>query len=364
MPYWNRWVRRAARLLAAVDLTGFLDFHGRRAWNRCVIPFSVRALRRSTELLVQLPFCSMRKVCVAAFALVILNSATKALSPRVLPISPEESAMMKAKDEPGIDYTAQFAWLSKRQKEDYEALADRIPDPEGFSRVDVPSGSFPDWLRHLPVAATGTSVTTSNGKVILDGQHPNLAAVVQLQPRGARLLNSSNMMLRLRAEYCWASGKLDGVAFHFDSGQLSSFGAWSRGLRPVLEEQNIVFKQTKMTDAGRDSFCDYLETLFSFASAASLLDDTRPSEDRTLSAGDIFLRPGKGGGAIMVLDVATDADGQVRVLLGKGGEPAQTFHVLRNDDGEAWFPMAQTKPLQITGCGSFSNAKLRHWVQR
>ncbi|MFQ5496112.1 MAG: DUF4846 domain-containing protein, partial [Phycisphaerae bacterium] len=84
--------------------------------------------------------------------------------------------------------------------------------------------------------------------------------------------------------------------------------------------------------------------------------------DRTIAPGDIFLRPGPRGHALMVLDLATDARGGVRMLLGEGGRPAQTFHVLRSDHGSPWFPVSRSLRIDLAARGRFALRHLRRWV--
>jgi hypothetical protein len=64
----------------------------------------------------------------------------------------------------------------------------------------------------------------------------------------------------------------------------------------------------------------------------------------------------------MILDIATDGRGRVKVLLGEGGTPAQAFHVLRNDAGSAWFLITQTRPIDLGRRGVFTLKDLRHWA--
>jgi hypothetical protein len=228
-----------------------------------------------------------------------------------------------------------YAWLSSRSMAKTAPLAERIEPPPGFERLPVPAGSFADWLRHLPTWPAGTPVTTAKRKTVIQPDDPSLAAVVALQPGSARVLNASNMLIRLRGEYLWAAGALDDAAFHFTSGHAAQWDVWAQGQRPVVQGRKVEFRPERPADAGRESFCSYLETVFQFSSPYSILNDTRPVEDGTISPGDIFLNPSpKKGYAVLVLDVAraleaaddqasdgSSSGGAVRVMLGAGGNP-------------------------------------------
>jgi hypothetical protein len=264
----------------------------------------------------------------------------------------------------GVDWAEQYAWLSARQRRRFEPMVERIAMPTGYERAPVPDRSFAAWLRHLPMASEGTPVTTVTETVVLAADHPNLAAVVALRPRAERLLNGVNILIRLRAEYCWTARRTEGLVFHFTSGHLAGWRGWSLGDRPFVDGRDVAFRRVAGADESRDSFCMYLETVFRYASLPSLLADTRPADDRRIEAGDILVQRGRPGHALMVLDIATDARGRLRVLLGQGGRPAQAFHVLRSDAGTAWFPFMQTGSIEIAGHGVFHAKSLRHWPRK
>ncbi len=293
---------------------------------------------------------------------VVLSTTRQVSSPTLVYSEAIGSSVAEDSSESVGDRAGHYAWLSKSARRSYEPLARRIETPPGYTRVAVPARSFADWLRHLPVAPEEIPVTTARGEVVLAAKHPNLAAVVALQPHGRRLLNAANMMIRLRAEHGWTTGRLDGLAFHFTSGHRSGWQAWASGIRASVRGREVAFRRKAPADDSRDSFCCWLETVFRYATTYSLLDDTRPAEDQAVEPGDILLRRGRPGHALMVLDIATNDDGRVRVLLGQGGTPAQTFHVLRNDAGSAWFPITRDGKIDLGERGDFTLKNLRHWV--
>jgi hypothetical protein len=266
---------------------------------------------------------------------------------------------------PSIEKQLIYPWLSQRNMVKTTPLCERIAPPEGFERMSVASGSFAAWLRHLPTQPPDTPVTTSRRQVIIKPDDPRLAAVIALQPGSARILDANNMLLRLRAEYIWSTGQTAGMTFHFTSGHASTWDAWAAGARPIVQGRKVNFKQQAEPDNSRQSFCSYLETTFQYSSGYSILDDSRPADDLSVAAGDIFLNPSKRGYALMVLDVvhrvaAKDHD-EVRVLLGRGGSPAQTFHVIRGSDGSPWFPITQSEGIRISAKELLRLKDLRHW---
>lgn len=368
------WIKNPSQSRLGGLVMGALCRFGRRAraglgvsvrwvWAEVITPFLWTVRRRVCDLPGEFPSVSFRKVGVALVAALILTSASQVLSPPALQHSADPLTAVAARVPTSMELAGAYAWLSGKQRKQYTPLSDRILCPEGFSRVDVAAGSFAAWLRDIPIAPYGTPVTTSRSKIVVAGDDPSLAAVVVLQPHTRRLLSATNMTLRLRAEYAWSAGNLDGLGFHFACGHLSSWKAWTRGIRPLTEGRSVRFAQTGIKDDGRPNFCVYLETLFRFASDGSLLDDTRSVSDDTVTAGDIFLRTGRGGHAVMVLDIAADSRGRIRVLLGQGGRPAQTFHVLCDKGGSPWFVIGQSQLIRLGRCGTFDMDQLRRWVR-
>jgi hypothetical protein len=345
--------------IVAARFTGQLTA---QIWRRLARPAIVLTRLRFKTLLGTLESCSYRRAGGFVVATLILACASQVMSPAALPlqvdrvIAPEAPAPMTA-----ADRVNGYAWLSKAQQNDYVPLAEYLVVPAGFQRVEESTEGFADWLRHLPIAPVGTPVTAWNGKVVLSGEDAKLAAVIALQPRSARLLAGPNMLLRLRAEYEWSTGSAESIAFHLTSGHLVAWKAWAKGVRPVIDGREVSFKETGLKDDSRSNFCAYLETLFNCTSALSLLDDTRPVENATLTPGDVFLTRGRGSQPLMVLDVATDSAGEVRVLLGRGGVPAQTFHVLRGADGSPWFSVTQRGSIEFDG-QTYDVKHLRRWV--
>jgi Domain of unknown function (4846) len=209
-----------------------------------------------------------------------------------------------------IDWPHQYHWLSKRSRAKYESLSTRIAPPEGFTRVNVVTGSFADWLRHLPVAPAERAVTNSRKQIVYQPGDPRIAAVIDLQPGAGNLLLAPAMMVRLRAEYLWAARATEQLAFHYTSGHLSRWSDWAAGARPTVHGKQVSFKKDRPEDDSRDNFCGYLETIFRYTTVYSLLQDMEKASSDSIAAGDVFVTTSKGGHAVIVLDVAANNEGR------------------------------------------------------
>jgi len=303
-----------------------------------------------------------RLVAVVLVGIVVFTAAKQVPSPGTRSGQTPPILEASVPDPPkAIDWARQYAWLSKRSRASYEPLIHRIPPPEGFSRADVPQGSFADWLRHLPVAPSDRPVTNSKRQTVIPAGDDRIAAVIDLQPGAGNLLLSPAMMVRLRAEFLWSAGKLDALAFHYTSGHPARWADWAAGARPTVKGKLVTFRQERPPDDSRDSFCSYLETVFRYTTVYSVFQDSEKSADGTIAPGDMFILTGRAAHALMVLDVATNPAGRVKVLLGQGGNPAQTFHVIRADDGSPWFSVSKAGGVTLRGKESLKLKDLRHW---
>lgn len=334
-----------------------------KAWRWILAPAARLLAFRMRELICSHGRISYERLAGCVFVFATLAFASQVLSPAA-DHSHQESITTPAGVAPEIrrDRSLDYAWLKKSQRADYVPLVDYLVPPDGYTRVNVIDNGFADWLRHLPIAPIGTPVTTGGKKTVLNGDDSALGAVIALQPNSSRLLSGANMLIRLRCEYAWSVDADMSAAFHFTSGHFMSWSAWCEGIRPQVNGRNVKFKKRCEKDDSRSNFCGFMETLFHYTSSLSILDDTRPAEDMTLAAGDIFLGQGRDAPPLMVIDAATDGAGDVRVLLGRAGIPAQTFHVIRADNGSPWFSVSQKGSIELGG-HRYDADHLRRWVR-
>jgi hypothetical protein len=212
--------------------------------------------------------------------------------------------------------------------------------PHGFSRPEVGDRSFAAWLRGLPVRLDRRTVHSHRGLPLPSWS----AAVVALDLGEGDLQQCADSILRLHAEYLWAADRETEAEYHFTSGDPSSWSSWVRGERFRVHGSRVERVSGAPRSDDHRSFRRWLQHLFRYAGTLSLASDSRtvdPTEE--LEPGDFFVLPGSPGHAVMILDVAADADGTQVALIGQGFTPAQDFHVLRSGDATAlngvWFPL-------------------------
>ena len=77
---------------------------------------------------------------------------------------------------------------------------------------------------------------------------------------------------------------------------------------------------------------------FSYCGTLSLSKEMKSIPMSELSPGDVFIKGGSPGHAVLVLDVATNNQGKKIFLLGQSYMPAQDFHVLKNPNNALLSP--------------------------
>lgn len=241
-----------------------------------------------------------------------------------------------------------------------DTVVQRFSSPPGFARVTLDAGGFGAFLRALPLKRPGAAVHLYDGRRKED-QSVHLA-VFDIDVGAGDLQQCADAVMRLRAEYLLASGRGDQICFRFTSGDPAWWHRWREGYRPVVRGDVVSWKKTARGDASYPSFRRYLRSVFTYAGTASLQAELRPVTDpRAVMPGDVFIRGGFPGHAVLVVDVAANPAGARRILLAQSYLPAQEIHLLKNPRSpSAWYEARRGGPL-VTPEWRFDYADLRRF---
>ena len=162
------------------------------------------------------------------------------------------------------------------------------------------------------------------------------------------------------AEYQRAQGAHKNLCFKFTSGHALAWTAWQKGVRPRVRGSKVTFKKRAAASSSYKNFRSYLEMVFMYAGTASMARDTPSVADPgRVQVGDFFLQGGFPGHAVLVVDVAENAQGDRMFALAQSYMPAQEFHLLKGPDGiTPWYPAKSAGILQ-TPEWSFAYSDLR-----
>lgn len=114
----------------------------------------------------------------------------------------------------------------------------------------------------------------------------------------------------------------------------------------------------------RNSFERYLETVFGWCGSVSLQKQLLPVNDLAkMKPGDVFIKGGFPGHAMIVMDVAVNTKGEKVFMLAQSYMPAQDIHVVINPLNAGLSPWYDTKTagLVITPEWQFAATGLRTW---
>jgi hypothetical protein len=233
-----------------------------------------------------------------------------------------------------------YPWL--RTYDPAQSLEQRIPAPSGYERVPAEPGSYGAWLRGLPLKKPESPVLLHNGRP--KSRQDVHVAVVDIDTGERDLQQCADAVIRLRAEYLFSKGAWAVIHFNFTSGDRVDYVRWRGGDRPVVQGNRVRWERTAAADDSHRGFRKYPDTVFTYAGSASLVREMAEVRDpAAVQAGDVFIRGGFPGHAVMVVDTAAHREsGRRAVLLAQSYMPAQDIHVLKNFGDPAlspWYPV-------------------------
>lgn len=214
-----------------------------------------------------------------------------------------------------------------------------IPLPIGFKRVADDPGSFTSYLRSIRLKEQ-TTVHLYNGqpKQNQTAQY----AVLNISVGNIDLQQCADAVMRLRAEYLFAQKQFEQIIFYDNNKTAYRFS----------------------TPHIRDNFNKYLNKVFGMCGSASLSKQLKPVSDFSgIKPGDVIIRGGFPGHAVMVMDVAVNAAGEKIYLLAQSYMPAQDIHVLvnpMNTDLSPWYEVNDDNHI-LTPEYSFTKSELKRW---
>jgi len=212
-----------------------------------------------------------------------------------------------------------------------------IPLPEGYRRVET--AGFGQYLRQVKLKSSRT-VFLYNGtpKRNQEAQY----AVIDISTGNRDLQQCADAVMRLKAEYLFNIRGFDQISFRDYAGKYHAF--------------HPPFSRTR--------FDAYLQKVFGACGSASLSRQLHPVNDfADIRPGDVLIRGGFPGHAVLVMDVAINDNNEKIFLLAQGFMPAQDMHVLLNpaeENGSPWYH-ANMGPVVYTPEYTFRTNELKRW---
>jgi hypothetical protein len=220
------------------------------------------------------------------------------------------------------------------------AKVSEIPPPQGFRRIDGKDSGFARWLRNIPLKKDKT-VYLYNGR--RKGNQDAQFAVLDIPVGRKDLQQCADAVMRLRASWLYGQGRFDEIRFADNNGRM--------------------YACPPSPDSA--AFERYLETVYSYCGTLSLAQQLRPVHRlQDIQPGDVLIRGGSPGHAVIVMDVAENDRRERAFMLAQSYMPAQSVHILKNyaDRGHGpWYRVQEVKDLISTPEWIFDKNELKRW---
>ena len=208
-------------------------------------------------------------------------------------------------------------------------LLDRIKTPAGFQRLPVDPNSFKEYLRTIPLKPQGAEVSYYSGGI--KSSEGVYTAVIDLEIGDKNLHQCADAVMRLRAEYLWNTKQYDQIHFNFTNGFKVDYSEWMKGRRMVVEGNKTYWDNQSSASNSYEDFWEYMELIFMYAGTASLEKELISVPLSQMEIGDVFIKGGYPGHAVLVMDMAeNEATGKKIYLLAQSYMPAQESQILIN----------------------------------
>lgn len=205
----------------------------------------------------------------------------------------------------------------------------RIVAPAGYVRKACKPQSFAAYLRQLPLLSEGSKVLLYNGQE--KGNQAAAFAVVDMEIGRRDLQQCADAVIRLRAEYLWLQKRYDEIKFNFTSGFEAGYKKWAEGNRIKVNGNTVQWYVSGGRDYSYQTFRKYLDIVFAYAGTASLSKELVSVPYASLQPGDVFIKGGSPGHAVIVVDAVAHPQTRKKMfLLAQSYMPAQQIHVLVN----------------------------------
>jgi len=220
----------------------------------------------------------------------------------------------------------------------YQSIAS-IPLPPGFTRRKMDEQSFGYWLRQLTLRKD-RHVYLYDGS--LKSYQQAQFAVIDISTGKSDLQQCADAVMRLRAEYLYATHQIDKIAF--------------------IDNDKKVYQCPPNAD--RTAFEKYLNKVFAACGSYSLNQQLKAKNKFSdIAIGDVLIKGGFPGHAVIVVDLAENNKGEKIYMLAQSYMPAQDIHVLQNFNNDTlspWYSIKENNVIE-TPQWTFYRNQLKTW---
>jgi hypothetical protein len=220
------------------------------------------------------------------------------------------------------------------------------PLPKGFERLKTDTNSFGYYLQHLHLKKDNTVYYYDGVKKANQDLH---YAVLDIPVPKNDLQQCADAIMRLSAEYFFARKEYSKIEFK-SSLRIYNFQQYLR----VVDIADI-----------NKAFESFLEMVFTNCGTYNLSDMLHTKQNiNDIQIGDVFVKGGSPGHAMIVVDVAINIQTKERIyMLAQSFMPAQSIHIVINPNDKKispWYKVEINKAITTPGY-IFSTDNLKCW---
>ena len=198
-------------------------------------------------------------------------------------------------------------------------------------------------MQNTSLKPHGTLVYCYNG---LEKANKVAAAVLNIDVGNKDLQQCADAVMRLRAEYLYKTKQFDLLHFNFTSGFKADYSKWRSGYRISVKGNNVSWIKTTKESESYQSFREYLNIVFTYAGTASLTKELKQISLSQMQIGDVFIKGGSPGHAVIVVDMAVNPQNNKKLfMVAQSYMPAQDIHILINQNKSTispWYDLDET----------------------
>lgn len=204
----------------------------------------------------------------------------------------------------------------------------RFNPPDAFIRIKYEENSFETFLQNLLLNPSDSKVHLYNGE--LKKNQDIHAAILDIDVGSQDLQQCADAVMRLRAEYLYKTKNYNDLHFNFVDGFKAEFIKWIQGNSIAFNNGKAYWSPSTKANNTYQSFRQFMNIVFGYASTLSLTKELTPQTIKDIKPGDVFIRGGSPGHAVIIMDVAQNKNGKKCFMIAQSYMPAQEIHILKN----------------------------------
>lgn len=240
-------------------------------------------------------------------------------------------------------------------------VSTRFLTPEEYERTAATG--FGKYLRNLPLKKKGSLVKYYDGRT--KDSTGVYCAVIDQEIQKRDLHQCADAVMRQYATYLYKNKMYDKIQFTFQSGFKFGFKKWAEGYRVDVSDGGKWYKKTSASYS-ESTFNSYLTMVYAYCGTASLEknDLKNVSDINDMKIGDVFIKGGHPGHAVLIIDMAENESGDQLFMIAQSYMPAQQMQVLINPNNKSlspWYSLSEVKKGLQTPEWSFEESHLKRF---